>query len=416
MLLIASKQCQLLLTHTMCLVISMDERLQKFQQRLEKVQAHHNYRRLTTIADNTKPWITINGQRLLNLSSNNYLGLATHQDIQHAAATATIHGCGAGASRLITGTTPLHEQLETRLAQFKGTERALLFTSGYTANIGVIPTLVDTGDLIFSDALNHASLIDGCRLSRATCHVYPHCDVTALEQLLAQAAQTHQNQQRLVVTDTVFSMDGDLAPLTDIACLCQQYGALLFVDEAHATGCIGSKGRGLVAELGLEDQVTLTMSTLSKALGNMGAFVAGPAILIEYLINFARSFIFTTALPPTIVAASLTALDMLEQAPHLVQHLQQRGSFLRRGLQELGFNTLTSDTHIVPILVGDSATTLEMAAALREEGLCVVAIRPPTVPPETARLRACVMASHTEDDLAFALAAFERVGQRFGLI
>ncbi|MEM8529300.1 MAG: 8-amino-7-oxononanoate synthase [Chloroflexota bacterium] len=394
----------------------MDKRLQKFQHRLEKVQAHHNYRQLTPILNNTEPWVTINGQRLLNLSSNNYLGLATHPDVQRATATAITHGCGAGASRLITGTTPQHEQLETRLAHFKGMERALLFTSGYTANLGVIATIVGAGDLIFSDALNHASLIDGCRLSRATCHVYPHCDVVALEQLLAQAAHTHQHQQRLVVTDTVFSMDGDLAPLTNIARLCQQYDALLFVDEAHATGCIGPGGRGLVAELGLEDQVTLTMSTLSKALGNMGAFVAGPAILIEYLINFARSFIFTTALPPTIAAASLAALNTLEHAPHLVQQVQQHAAFLRSGLQELGFNTLTSETHIVPILVGDSATTLEMAAALREEGLCVVAIRPPTVPPETARLRACVMASHTEDDLTYALAAFERVGQRFGLI
>ena len=400
----------------MCLVVSMDERLQKFQHRLEKVQAHHNYRQLTTITDNTEPWVTINGQRLLNLSSNNYLGLATHPDIQRAAASATIHGCGAGASRLITGTTPLHEQLETRLAHFKGTERALLFTSGYTANIGVIPAVAGAGDLIFSDALNHASLIDGCRLSRAACHVYPHSDVAALEQLLAQAAYTHQNQQRLVVTDTVFSMDGDLALLTDIARLCQQYGALLFVDEAHATGCIGPGGRGLVAHLGLEDQVTLTMSTLSKALGNMGAFVAGPAIMIEYLINFARSFIFTTALPPTVIAASLAALNTLEQEPHLVEQIQRRGIFFRRGLQELGFNTLTSETHIVPIMIGDSALTLEMAAALREEGLCVVAIRPPTVPPETARLRACVMASHTEEDLTYALAGFERVGRRFGLI
>ncbi|NOK61172.1 MAG: 8-amino-7-oxononanoate synthase [Chloroflexi bacterium AL-W] len=394
----------------------MDVRLQKLQRRLEMVQAHHNYRQLTTITHSTEPWFTINGQPFLNLSSNNYLGLATHPDVQHAAANATTHGCGAGASRLITGTTPLHQQLEARLAQFKGRERALLFTSGYTANIGVIPALVGSGDLIFSDALNHASLIDGCRLSRATCHSYPHCDVAALEQLLSQSGQTHQNQQRLVVTDTVFSMDGDLAPLADIARLCQQYDALLFVDEAHATGCIGPGGRGLVAHLGLEEEVTVTMSTLSKALGNMGAFVAGPTVVIEYLINFARSFIFTTALPPTVVAAALAALDTLEHTPQQVQQVQQRGAFFRRGLQELGFNTLASQTHIVPIMVEDSAKTLEMAAALREEGLFVVAIRPPTVAHDTARLRACVMASHTEDDLIYAVEAFERVGRRFGLI
>ncbi len=387
------------------------------QRRLDALHKRHLYRQLHVVAAGCDPWLERDGQRLLNLSSNSYLGLAGHPDVKAAAAAAASElGCGAGASRLIAGTSALQITLETRLAHFKQAEAALLFSSGYMANIGVIPALVGPGDLVLGDELNHASLIDGCRLSRATYQTYPHTNVTALEQHLIRARTRGPQGQCLVVTDTVFSMDGDLAPLADIAALCQQYDALLYVDEAHATGCIGPGGRGLVAATGVKEQVMVAMSTLSKALGNAGAFITADQLVIEYVLNVARSFIFTTALPPTVVAAALAALDVLEREPQRVERLQALGTFFRQSLQQLGFNTLASATHIVPVLVGDSARALEMASALQQAGVFAVAIRPPTVPLGAARVRASVMASHTEEDLAFAIDAFGTVGRRLGLI
>lgn len=395
---------------------SIPPSLQWMQRRLNALQKRHLYRRISAVAGGTEPWLESDGQRMLNLSSNNYLGLATHPEVTAAAAAAATHAGGAGASRLIAGTFDLHQTLEARLARFKGADGALLFTSGYTANIGAIAALVGPGDLVLGDALNHASLIDGCRLSRAEFQTYAHCDVAALEAALARAAQAGQRGQRLVVTDTVFSMDGDVAPLAAIADLCQHYHAMLFVDEAHDTGCLGPGGRGLMAHLGLKDAATVTVSTCSKALGSFGAFVTANNLVIEYLVNVARSFIFTTALPPAVVAASLAALDVLEAEPQRVEHLQELGAFFRHGLQALGFDTLASQTHIVPVLVRDSAKALEMASALRAEGVFAVAIRPPTVPLGAARVRTSVMASHTQDDLAYALEAFGRVGRRLGLV
>ena len=392
------------------------ERLQFMRRRLEALRSRRLYRQLRVVPDGAQPWITVDGRRLLNLSSNNYLGLATHPSVKAAAAAAETHGCGAGSSRLIAGTFPLHQALETRLGSFKQAEGALLFNTGYTANLGVIPALVGPGDLVLSDELNHASLIDGCRLSRAEYRIYPHCDVAFLEHELSSAVRENHRGRRLVVTDTVFSMDGDVAPLRAIADLCGAYGAMLLVDEAHGTGCLGPGGRGLVAELGLEREVTVSMSTLSKALGSFGAFVTGSSLVMEYLVNVCRSFIFSTALPPPVVAASLAALDVLEREPELVERLQDNGAFFRQGLQALGFNTLRSETHIVPVLVGDSARALQMAEVLRQEGVFVVAIRPPTVPFGSARIRASVMATHTRADLELAREAFERVGKREGLI
>ena len=389
--------------------------LQFIERRLAALEKRHLYRRLKTVSGGVNPWLEIEGRRSLNLSSNNYLGLATHPKVQSAAATTVEQGGGAGASRLITGTFDLHRQLETRLAHFKQAEAALLFNSGYTANIGIIAALVGPGDVVLGDELNHASLIDGCRLSRAEFQSYPHCDLTVLEEQLAQAQQAGR-RRKLVVTDTVFSMDGDIAPLAEITDLCHRYEAMLFVDEAHATGCLGPGGRGLVAQLGLKEGITLSMGTFSKALGGFGAFATGDNLVIEYLINTARSFIFTTALPPAVVATGLAALDVLEQEPQIVEQLQNLGTYFRTGLQNLGFDTLTSATHIVPVLVGESDKTLEMATALQEEGVYVVAIRPPTVPLGSARLRASVMASHTEDDLTFALKAFGKVGRQLGVI
>jgi 8-amino-7-oxononanoate synthase len=390
--------------------------LQLLQRRLDTIHERHLYRQPRVTVDGAEPWITIDGQRLLNLSSNNYLGLATHPSVKAAAAAAAQQSCGAGASRLISGTFELHGILEERIARFKGDERALLFSSGYVANLSVIAALAGPGDLILSDALNHASLIDGCRLSRAECQVYPHCDLNALESLLAQSTQSSRARLRLVVTDTVFSMDGDIAPLAEIVELCQRYDALLLVDEAHATGCLGPGGRGLVAQLGLPHSGIITMSTLSKALGGFGACVSGDSLIIEYLVNTTRGFIFTTALPPTVIAAALAALDILASEPQRAEQLQAHGAFLRRGLQAMGLNTLAPTTQIVPVLVGDSLRALRLAEALRQEGVFTVAIRPPTVLPDAARVRACVMATHAREDIAYALEAFGRVGRHLNMI
>jgi 8-amino-7-oxononanoate synthase len=382
--------------------------LQFMHDRLEELRRDHLYRQLRSNCAGAEPWIEMEGRRALNLSSNNYLGLASHPSLKAAAsAAAQMAGCGSGSSRLIAGSSKLHEQLEARLASFKRSESALLFNSGYTANVGVITSLVGAGDLILSDALNHASIIDGCRLSRATCKIYPHADVAALEALLTSAIQAGHRGKTLVVTDSVFSMDGDLAPLREIADLCRRYEALLVVDEAHATGCVGPNGRGLLAELNITYEGTIAVCTLSKALGSFGAFVAGPRVLKEYLINVARNFIFTTALPPPVIAASMAALDVLEQTPSLVERLRENAAFFRQGLQRLGFNTLNSSTHIVPVLVGDSQRALEMAERLFQRGIFAVAIRPPTVPPGSARIRTSVMATHSHADLAYALEVFE---------
>ena len=387
------------------------------RRRLEALQRRNLLRRLEPVEGSAEPWIAVGGRRLLNLSSNSYLGLATRPEIQEAAAQAArSYGCSAGASRLISGTHSLHEALEERLARFKGAQAALLYSSGYLANIGILPALVGAGDVVIGDELNHASIIDGCRLSRAEYGTYPHRDADALEAAFKRLEQRGHRGRRLVVTDTIFSMDGDLAPLPSLVELCERYGATLMVDEAHATGCLGPGGQGAVARFGLEQRVPVVMSTLSKAFGSLGAFVAGDELLRDYLINVSRSFIFTTALPPPVVAASLAALDVLEREPELSLRLQRHGDYLREGLRRLGFDTLSSETHIVPVRIGDAARTLEFAQRLRQEGVYAVAIRPPTVPPGASRVRASVMATHTQQDLEFALEAFGAAGRAVGLL
>lgn len=391
--------------------------LQFMENRLDALRREYLYRQLRITRDGAGAWLELEGHRVLNLSSNNYLGLATHPTLRQAACEAAEQfGCGSGSSRLIAGTSELHEHLEERLARFKHSESALLFNSGYTANVGVLSSCSTTGDLILSDELNHASIIDGCRLSRATSKVYPHNDVAALEALLVSAQKTGHKGKTLVVTDSVFSMDGDIAPLAELADLCSFYNALLVVDEAHATGCIGPGGRGLLAELGITYEGTIAVCTLSKALGSFGAFVAAPRIVKEYLVNVARNFIFTTALPAPVIAASLTAIDIVEQEPSLATCLQENATFFRQGLQQLGFNTLTSSTHIIPVLVGSPQKAVEMTEQLLRQGVFAIAIRPPTVPPGTSRIRTSVMATHSRSDLENALNAFERVGKQLGLI
>ncbi len=387
------------------------------QRRLEDIQRRHLFRQLTPLAHSTAPWLTFEGHPLLNLSSNNYLGLADHPKVKEAAIAAIrVYGCGAGASRLITGNTPLHEQLEQRLATFKGSEQALLFGSGYLANMGVITSLLEADDVVLSDALNHASIVDACRLSRAQRKIYPHCDTAALAQQLEDLEHAGHAGTRLVVTDSVFSMDGDLAPLVEIAALCEKYNAILMVDEAHATGCIGPMGRGLVAKSAIDAKYIISVNTLSKAFGVIGAFASGNGLLKDFLINVARPFIFTTALPPGDIMACIAALDILESDPELPVRLQRQATYFRNGLQKLGFSTLASETQIIPLLIGDETRAMHMATVLREHGLYAVAIRPPTVPSGAARIRFSVMASHTLEDLSFALDVVEKVGRAMGII
>lgn len=348
----------------------------------------------------------IDGRSLICLCSNNYLGLANHPELIEAACRAARDfGVGAGASRLISGSMRIHRELEERLAAFKGTEACVLFNSGYHANVGTVAALVGPGDAVFSDELNHASLIDGCRLSRARVHVYRHGDMESLERELRRSEGRH----RLIVTDSLFSMDGDAAPLTEICALAERYAAMVMVDEAHATGVIGPRGAGLVEALGLGHRVTVQMGTLGKALGTFGAYVAGSRALIDYLVNTARPLIFTTALPPPVVAAAAVAVGIVEKEPERRQRVREHAASLRAGLREAGYPVALSDSHIIPVLVGDPDRTMQMSAALLDLGVFAHGIRPPTVPPGTARIRATVMATHSDADVREAVAAFARL-------
>ena len=368
-------------------------------------------RRLRTLAGPPDAEVTADGRRLLHLASNNYLGLATHPSLR-AAAVAAIErwGCGTGASRLITGHTELHASVERRIAAWKGTEAALLFPSGYQANVGTIAALVGRGDHVYSDALNHASIIDGCRLSRATIHAYPHADVRALERELAG---TSPGGRRLIVTDSVFSMDGDRAPLPPLVAVAEAYHSWLMVDEAHAAGVLGARGAGLAEEDGVADRITVHMGTLGKALGSAGAYVAGSRALVELVLNRARSFIYTTGIVPAAVAAAGAALDVVAAEPERRATLLAHAETLRSGVRALGLDA-RGDTQIVPVVVGDNARALAFAAALLERGVLVLAIRPPTVPEGTARLRVAPMATHTPAQIERVLAAFEQASAAVG--
>ena len=388
-----------------------------FRERLDGIKARNLYRRLRTVESAQGPWVKLEGRRVLNLCSNNYLGLAGHPAVIEAGARAMAEwGCGSGASRSICGNMAVHELLERRIAALKGTESALLYTSGYTANLGIISALVGKEDCVFSDELNHASLIDGCRLSQAKVTVFPHNDLDQLEQALRRTRERSPGGRRLIVVDGVFSMDGDLAPVTEIAGLAEKFDSLLMVDEAHATGVLGPGGRGLVASLGLERRVPVIMGTLSKALGGFGGFAAGNRELTEFLVNTSRSFIFTTGLPPASAACALAALDVLEQDTSLPFKVQENGAFLRQRLNTIGFNTLKSQTQIIPVVVGEAAGAVEMSQLLLKRGVLATAIRPPTVSQGTSRIRATVMATHTRADLELAASAFEEAGRKVGII
>jgi 8-amino-7-oxononanoate synthase len=352
------------------------------------------------------PVVTIDGRPLVNLCSNDYLGLAADVRLVRAAVAATEReGAGAGAARLISGDLPVHGALERRLAAFKGTPATLLFSSGYHANAGVVGALVDREDEIFSDRLNHASIIDGCRLALAKTHRYPHCDLSSLARMLAASTA----RRKLVVTDAVFGMDGDAAPLAGLADLCEKHGAMLYVDEAHATGVLGPTGAGLCEAEGVTERVDAIMGTLGKALGSFGAFVAGSRRLVDWLTSRARTFVFTTALPPGACGAALAALDVLADEPGRRERLHRLSRRMKEELAAMGFDMSRVVAPIFPVVLGDEATALEASRRLRTRGFFVRAIRPPTVPPGTSRLRVALTAAHTEEQIDAFLEALAEV-------
>ena len=374
----------------------MGQQANDIEERLEDIKDRGLYRRLRCVSGPQGPRVLLDGRPVLLLCSNNYLGLADHPRVREAAAEAAMrYGAGSGASRLISGNMTIHRRLEDRLTAFKGAEACLLFGSGFLANAGVVSALAGEGDVVFSDSLNHASIIDGCRLSRAETFVYDHCDTDHLEWGLRQA----EGRGALIVTDGVFSMDGDLAPLPEIVELAQRYDARVMVDEAHGTGCVGPGGRGLVAEFGLEDEVDVIVGTLGKALGSYGAYVLCDKPMAKYLINTARTLIFSTALPPPAVAAAMASLELLREQPRRVEKLQRNSAVLRAALADQGMQVEPGETPIVPLIVGDAQAAVSASERALERGVFAQAIRPPTVPAGTSRLRLAVMASHTKSEL-----------------
>lgn len=364
-------------------------------------------RHLRTVMSAPTGTIHLDGRDVVLLGSNNYLGLSTHPQVIAAAVEATqVFGTGASGSRLISGNSELYTTLETNLAKTKNTEAALVFSSGYAANTSIIPVLAGEGDLILSDTLNHASIIDGCRLSRATTKVYRHCDVEHLTTLLSESAAF---RRRLIVTDSVFSMDGDIAPLPDIYEVATRYDAMLLVDDAHGFGVLGRDGSGTVSHFGLDGEGIIQMGTLSKAIGALGGYIAGRHALVELLINKARGFIFTTGLPPATLAAANAALDVMRSSPDLRQRLFSHAKCLKTALAHLGYTLLPSETQILPVILGSPQRATRIADALLVKGVFAPAIRPPAVPPDTSRLRLTVMATHTETEIQQAIDAFATV-------
>jgi glycine C-acetyltransferase/8-amino-7-oxononanoate synthase len=381
--------------------------------RLEELRERGLYRRLRLIEGPQGPRVLLAGREVLLLCSNDYLGLAVDDRVREAAAEAALRwGAGAGASRLISGNMQPHRELETRLAAFKGYERALLFGSGYLANMGTIAALAGPGETVFSDELNHASIIDGCRLARAETVVYRHNDTEHLESLLRESAGT----PALIVTDGVFSMDGDVAPLPELLELARRHGARLMVDEAHATGAIGPGGRGAVAAAGLSGEVDVVVGTLGKALGSYGAYVCTSAETVDYLVNRARPFIFSTAPPPPAVGAARAALGVLEAEPERVERLAANARALREALAAEGLIAGASSTQIVPIMVGEAEPTMDLCERALERGVFAQGIRPPTVPEGSSRLRFTVMATHEPEELRQAAHQVGEAAREIGLL
>ena len=364
---------------------------------LSKIKESGLYRELKAVENAQDTRIDIEGKTYLSFCSNNYLGLANHPSVIEAVKKAVDeYGWGACASRLVSGNMTLHEALEKEISRFKRKDAAIVFPTGYMANLGVISSLVSGGDLVISDKLNHASIIDGCRLSGADFRVYAHCNMEKLETILKK---TSKYNRKLIVTDSVFSMDGDLAPLPDIVRIAKKYNAMVMVDEAHGTGVFGENGRGVVEYFNLDNEVDVVMGTLSKAIGSLGGYVCGDDDLISYLRNKARSFMYTTALPPAVCAASIASINLIQEDPSLREALWNNVCCIKERLGLLGIDMISSQSQIIPLLIGDTQKAVDISKLLYERGVLIPAIRPPTVPANSSRLRMTVMSSHTQDDL-----------------
>jgi glycine C-acetyltransferase len=381
---------------------------------LAQLRERGRFRPLRVLQGEQRARTTVDGTSVVNLSSNNYLGLTTHPHLRARAAEAIArYGVGSGSVRTIAGTMDLHVELERRLAAFKKTEAAVVFQSGFTANAGTVAALLGRDDTIVSDELNHASIIDGARLSRATIQVFPHRDVAAARRILEERPRTGRT---LVVSDGVFSMDGDLGALPGLCDLCDEFGCIMLVDDAHASGVFGESGRGTVDHFGLHGRVDVQVGTLSKAIGVLGGYVAGSQTLITFLHQRARPFLFSTSHPPAVTAACIAALDVLESEPQWMAQLWSNTTFFKEGLRGLGFDIGHSDSPITPVMVGDAAKALQFSDRLFEKGVFALGIGFPTVPEGKARLRTIVTATHTQDELTFALERFANVGRELGLL
>ena len=388
--------------------------LRDFEQEIKELETRHLRRHLRITESPSDTTITIEGRRFIAMASNNYLGLANHPAINQAAIEAIERwGVGAGAARLIAGTMTPHDQLEQDLAQFKQVEAALTFGTGYTTNLGLIPALIDRDGLILADRYCHASLIEACRLAKATLRVFHHNDAGHLEKLLKKREKARPT---LIVTEGVFSMDGDLAPLPELLTLCRQYEATLVIDDAHGTGVMGKNGRGTIEHFGLNPQDVIQMGTLSKAIGTGGGYVAGTADLKEYLINTAKAFIYTTAQPPAIAAAASAAIRIIQHEPARRERLWHNRNTLHTALTNLGFQLTGTQSPILPIIVKSSETAWKMSQALYEIGIYVPAIRPPTVPKHSSRLRLTVSSEHTQEQLETVVTAFRGAGKEMQVI
>jgi glycine C-acetyltransferase len=381
---------------------------------LESLKQQGLYRKLRILEGRPEAHTTFDHKSVVNLSSNNYLGLTTHPTLIKAATEAVEkYGVGSGAVRTISGTMEMHMELERRLAKFKHVESVVVFQSGFAANAGTVAAILTKDDVVVSDELNHASIIDGCRLSKATIKVFPHKDVDAARKILKELPPT---QRKLLITDGVFSMDGDLGRVPELCALAEESGAIMMVDDAHASGVFGKNGSGTVDHFKCHGRVDIQVGTLSKAVGVLGGYVAGSRTLIEFLYHRARPFLFSTSHPPAVTAACLAALDILETEPQWIEKLWDNTRFFKSGLDKLGFNTGMSESPITPVIVGQAATAAKMSDALFERGVFAQSIGFPTVARDKARLRTIVAATHTKDDLQYALDTFADVGRELGVI
>lgn len=372
------------------------------------------YRHLRILESRQQAESRFDGRTVVNLSSNNYLGLTTHPRLVEAAIQAIRDfGVGSGSVRTIAGTMAIHMELERRLAEFKKTEAVVVFQSGFTANAGTVSSILNKDDVVISDSLNHASIIDGCRLSRAAIKVFPHKDVAAARTVLQELPAS---QRKLLITDGVFSMEGDLGPLPELCDLAEEFGCIMMVDDAHASGVFGKNGRGTIDHFNMHGRVDIQVGTLSKAIGSLGGYVAGSRDFIEFLHHRARPFLFSTSHPPSVAATCLAALDVLEQEPEIIERLWDNTRFFKAGLVAMGFDTGISESPITPVIAGEGSRAMKLSDRLFEEGVFAQGIAFPTVARDKARVRTIVTATHTKDELQFALDAFKRVGGELGLI